>query len=101
MAMKRKYTKPMIAAIGLIAIVVTLIFLSGTSSGRQPSNALWLSNFVGDEVVVTFINAPPGIEQETKGTLMDAELPGIVLKLGKDETFFSYSNIICVEPSHK
>jgi hypothetical protein len=85
-----------IAFVGVILVIGTFAV---AESGKKISSDLWLSHFVGDEVVVTFISALPGIERTVKAKLMDAEIPGIVLKFGKDETFFSYSYIIAVEPA--
>jgi len=67
----------------------------------DPQVLLWLSHFVGDEVVVTFAVSPSDMGRAVKARLMDAETPGIVLKLGAEEIFFSFANIISVEPVRK
>ncbi|MGD9160460.1 MAG: hypothetical protein PVG39_18735 [Desulfobacteraceae bacterium] len=86
----------------VIAIIMGIILLNGSFVNAEltdkPSPNLWLSHFVGDEVIVVFISPPPDMTKSIKAKLMDAECSGIVLKLGNDEIFFSYANIISVEP---
>lgn len=89
--------------------IITFILIAGfaiasfssvamsASHGKQ-GNPLWLSHFVSKEVIVTFIAASPYMSRTVKALLMDAEYPGIVLKISGSEIFFSYSNIISVEP---
>jgi hypothetical protein len=89
---------PVMVALGLGAMVVLSAY-GATGTERQAPTALWLSHFVGDDVVVTFISPPPGMGRAVKARLMDAEAPGIVLQLGREEIFFSFANIISVEPS--
>lgn len=86
------------AAFGLGVMVVYSAY-GATGTDRQAPTTLWLSHFLGDEVVVTFISPPPDRGRAVKARLMDAEAPGIVLQFGREEIFFSYANIISVEPS--
>lgn len=86
-----------IILIASLAIAVVSSVAVNRSQGKQ-ANSLWLSHFVSSEVIVTFMAAPPGMSRSVKALLMDAELPGIVLKIGGNEIFFSYANVISVEP---
>ncbi len=88
-----------VAAVVLIGMVLGVVALAAPRSGRSEHGGLWLSHCVGNQVTVTFTVAPPDMARTVTAKLMDAETPGIVLKLGKDEIFFSYANIICVEPA--
>jgi hypothetical protein len=84
------------------AILVCLCVLAALAAWAAPQPApvqrSWLSHFVGDPVVVTFITAPPDMGRATRAVLTDAEAAGIVLRFGKEEIFFSFANIISVEP---
>lgn len=87
-----------------IIIVFCLAIVTASSVAMNEfhdthANPFWLSHFVGDEVIVTFISAPPGMSRTVRALLMDAEHPGIVLKISVKEIFFSYDNIISVEPA--
>ncbi len=90
-----------IVAAGAVGLMLVAAVYAAPSQARQDTGDLWLSHFVGDEVVVTFVAAPPNMGRTAEATLMDAEAPGIVLRFGKEEIFFSFSNIISVEPSRK
>lgn len=88
-----------------VLLVITILFFTTmvivawavpkADTAQQP----WLSHFVGDPVVVTFITAPTDMSRTTKAVLMDAETAGIVLRFGKEEIFFSFANIMTVEPA--
>ena len=84
------------AVIGLSLLIGPL---ASGQSGRKLSGRLWLSSFVGNEVVVVFRSAPPDMDQTVKAQLLHAEYPGVVLKFGNEEIFFSYSNVISIEPA--
>lgn len=73
----------------------------GVQKSPENSSDLWLSHSLGDEVVVTFVAAPLDMGRTVRAKLMDAEAPGIVLQLGKEEIFFSFANIISVQPARK
>ena len=87
-----------IAALG-IGVMAVLSAYGATGPDKQAPTTLWLSHFLGDEVVVTFVSPPPDMGRAVKAKLMDAEAPGIVLQFGREEIFFSFANIISVEPS--
>jgi len=94
-----KSGRVVIAVIALAGVILAMGAFATARSAKRSSADLWLSHFVGGPVVVTFISAPPDMEQIVKATLMDAEAPGIVLRFPrKRERFFSYANIISVEP---
>ncbi len=86
----------------VILIIMGSILLNGSFTyaelSQTASSNSWIAHFVGDEVIVTFIAPPPDMSKSVKAMLMDAECAGIVLKLGTDEIFFSYANIISIEP---
>ena len=93
-------------AIFIIVIAcVGLVFWGDTSArSKDPkmgSSGLWLSHFLGEQVNVYFISPVPDIGRTLNAKLMDVEYPGIVLKIGDEEIFFSYANIISVEPLPK
>lgn len=97
----RKNAKPLIPLLVVVAVFVALIANGATSSQKHKTGDLWLSHFVGDEVIVTFISAPPDMGKSAKAKLMDAESAGVVLKFEEKEIFFTFANIIAVEPLHK
>ena len=90
-----------IVAVGVFSLVLVAAVYAAPRSAEQDTGKLWLSHFVGDQVVVTFLTAPPNMGKAVKARLMDAEIPGIVLQFGKEEIFFSFSNISSVEPTPK
>ena len=96
----RKNGIPLIVLVVVVVVAVALVAYGATSSERRSPSDTWLSHFVGDEVVVTFISAPPDMGKTIKSKLMDAESAGIVLKIEDQEIFFTFANIIAVEPSH-
>ncbi len=88
-----------------IILVLTLVISAYAVSAdavpcytRKDSGDTWLSHFLGNEVVVTFVVAPLEMERSVIARLMGAETAGIVLVFGTSEIFFSYGNIISVEP---
>lgn len=83
-------------ACGLTLVLVGTVFASRVSVQKKMGD-LWLTHHVGDQVIVSFIKAPPDMGQSVKAKLMDAETPGIVLQFGREEIFFAFSNIISVE----
>jgi hypothetical protein len=89
------------AAMLLACTFLALAAWAAPRAERVGTGQLWLSHFVGDQVVVTFTTPPPNMRQTVKAQLMDAEVPGIVLKLGRDEIFFPFANIAAVEPARK
>jgi hypothetical protein len=86
------------AALLLAGVLCAVAAWAAPKPTRSEPGKLWLSHFVGDQVIVTFATPPPNMRQAVKAQLMDAEVPGIVLKLGREEIFFSFANIVSVEP---
>lgn len=86
------------AALVTVVLVAVLAVMVWAAPSQERSQRPWLSHFVGDEVVVTFITAPPQVSRSTKAVLMDAETSGVVLRFGKEEIFFTFANIMTVEP---
>lgn len=91
----------------IFAVVMLLVFVCligtfsvyGISKPTQNAANYWLSRLVRDDVVVVFISPPPGIGYEIKARLMGVGNAGIILNFGRDEAFFSYGNIISIEPA--
>lgn len=96
-----KRHKRIAVAVTLACTVLAVAALAAPRGGRGGEGRLWLSHFVGDQVVVTFAVPPPDMGRAVRAQLMDAETPGVVLKLGKEEIFFSFANIISVEPARR
>ena len=88
-----------VAATAVLAVALVVTAYGGKISIGKKSGGLWLSHFLGDEVIVTFLTAPPEMGRSVKARLMDAEIPGVVLELGKEEIFFPYANISSIEPA--
>lgn len=99
MKVSGKSGRAVIAAIVLAAVMLAMCAFATAGSAKKNSADLWLSHFVGGPVAVTFISAPPDMERIVKARLVEAETAGIVLRIPrKRERFFSYANIISVEP---
>lgn len=93
--------KRIAGAVTLACTILAVAALAAPRGKRGGGERLWLSHFVGDQVVVTFVVPPPEMGRAVKAQLMDAETPGVVLKLGKEEIFFSFANIVSVEPARQ
>lgn len=91
------------ALVVVVLMAVAVVWAATSYAAAKPAKAdtskLWLSHFLGNQVIVTFITAPPKGRRVVKARLMDAEVPGVVLGFGKEEIFFPYSNIISIEPA--
>ena len=87
-----------IAAGVTLACTILAVAALAAPKRERGGERLWLSHFVGDHVVVTFAVPPPDMARAVKARLMDADTPGVVLKLGRDEIFFSFAGIVSVEP---
>lgn len=89
----------LIVAVMLAAILSAVQALAAARSGSESSRSLWLSQFEGGPVVVTFVKAAPGKNQVAEGQLISAEVSGLVLRFPKEtDKFFCYANIISVDP---
>jgi hypothetical protein len=93
-------TTPAAATLGVCLLLAAAAW-AVPREGRDGGRDLWLAHFAGDDVVVTFVVPPPAMERAVRARLMDAEAPGVVLKLGGEEIFFSFANIISVEPARE
>ncbi len=85
----------------VLALVISAYVVSADAVPRytmKDTGDPWLSHFLGNEVVVTFAVAPLEMDRSVIARLMGAENAGIVLEFGTSEIFFSYGNIISVEP---
>ena len=94
-----RHHKTVAGAVSLFACTILAVAALGAPRAARGGGArLWPSHFGGDHVVVTFAVPPPGMGRAVKAQLMDAETPGVVLKLGNEEIFFAFANTISVEP---
>ena len=93
--------KTHLASLMAVLLLAAMIVLAWAVPRDATPQRPWLSHFLGDKVIVTFITAPPDMARSAEAVLMDAGMSGIVLKFGREEVFFSFANIMTVEPKQR
>ena len=70
------------------------------AEGAPPGDdeAPWVSRFVGAQVTVTLVQAPPRVRETLRARLLHADETGVVLEIEEDVLFFPYDNILVLRP---
>ena len=99
MTMSRRTGRILVAVVALAAVISAVGAFAVPGYGDESSRSLWLSQFEGGPVTVTFISAPPEKSRIMQAKLISAEISGLVLRFPKErDKFFSYACIISVDP---
>lgn len=87
-----------IAAISVIAVFLSLGIFSAANSEQPPSERLWLTDLVGQKIVIGFIKTPPDLDRFVSLKLLAADCTGVVVAFpNNDVVFLSYANIMSIE----
>jgi hypothetical protein len=99
MATFKKNIKAILLCVGLAAVICIAAVLVRPSYAQMGSTGLWLSQYQGEVIRVTFVSAPMDLDKISALRLVKAEQSGIVVTFGNKRTvFYPYSHIISIEP---
>lgn len=96
-----------IAAVVCIGVVLVRPSYAGMNANTViPISSVWLSQYVGHTVRVTFVSAPSYLGTDLQKTsslsLIEVGQAGIVVSFRPSRTvFFSYSQIAAIEPIYR